>query len=236
MKIRMDVSDELYLKYKKIAEQNGFAVTKLNQIVFEQAVNKWIIENKLKNAETILIISDLSGNAIRKINIGNIIIYYLNVDNENIVVYGSDNRIQYADLEKITIDKKNRIVDKEQTDKLKQNIQNYTFEFPYSTGEETVYFTDKISYEKDGIEKAIDLNQNVRIYDIFINYFGKIVLIGESMEMNLNNDTRIKELYLENEDIIIKKEISFVENKVFMNNPKSWSIEMKNDTLSMLKK
>ncbi len=51
MKIRMDISDELYLKYKKLAEQDGYAVTKLNQIIFEQAVNKWVIENELKNIE-----------------------------------------------------------------------------------------------------------------------------------------------------------------------------------------
>ncbi|MCP3925290.1 MAG: hypothetical protein GY714_22175 [Desulfobacterales bacterium] len=51
MKIRMEISDELYLKYKKMAEQEGYAVTKLNQIIFEQAVGKWVIENELKNID-----------------------------------------------------------------------------------------------------------------------------------------------------------------------------------------
>ncbi len=52
MKIRMEVSDDFYLEYKKIAEKKGYAVTKLSQIIFEKAVKKWVIENKIKEKKT----------------------------------------------------------------------------------------------------------------------------------------------------------------------------------------
>gem|GEM_PF-1884315 len=42
MKIRMDIPDELYNQYKELAEKQGFAVTKLNQILFTETLEKWI--------------------------------------------------------------------------------------------------------------------------------------------------------------------------------------------------
>lgn len=51
MKIRMEISDEIYQKYKKMAENKGYAVTKLNQIIFEEAVKSWIVENELKKSD-----------------------------------------------------------------------------------------------------------------------------------------------------------------------------------------
>ena len=47
----MEISDEIYQKYKKMAENKGYAVTKLNQIIFEKAVQRWIIENQLNNSD-----------------------------------------------------------------------------------------------------------------------------------------------------------------------------------------
>jgi len=40
----MDVSDKLYAKYKDVADKKGYAVTKLNQIIFEKALRDWILE------------------------------------------------------------------------------------------------------------------------------------------------------------------------------------------------
>lgn len=46
MQIRMDISDKLYNKYRDLADKNGYAVTKLNQIIFEKALEDWILENE----------------------------------------------------------------------------------------------------------------------------------------------------------------------------------------------
>lgn len=48
MQIRMEISDKLYIRYKDLADKSGFAVTKLNQIIFEKALQNWIIETEKK--------------------------------------------------------------------------------------------------------------------------------------------------------------------------------------------
>ncbi len=44
MKIRMDIPDSIYLRYKELAEKQGFAITKLNSILFEEALENWIFK------------------------------------------------------------------------------------------------------------------------------------------------------------------------------------------------
>lgn len=46
MQIRMDISDSLYNTYKELADKSGYAVTKLNQIIFEKALQTWIVETE----------------------------------------------------------------------------------------------------------------------------------------------------------------------------------------------
>jgi len=44
----MEISDKLYNRYKEVADRSGYAVTKLNQIIFEKALQDWVNENEKK--------------------------------------------------------------------------------------------------------------------------------------------------------------------------------------------
>lgn len=46
MEIRLKIDDALYYRYKDLAEKNAFAVTRLNQILFEQVLRQWIFETE----------------------------------------------------------------------------------------------------------------------------------------------------------------------------------------------
>ena len=46
MHIRIEVEDELYLEYKELADKKAYQVTKLNKILFEETVKKWLEENR----------------------------------------------------------------------------------------------------------------------------------------------------------------------------------------------
>ncbi len=52
MKIRMDIPDEIYTYYKELAESKGFAVTKLNQILFREAVENWVLQSQANDLNT----------------------------------------------------------------------------------------------------------------------------------------------------------------------------------------
>ncbi len=46
MHIRLEVDDDLYSEYREIADKKAYQVTKLNKLLFEEAVRKWLEENK----------------------------------------------------------------------------------------------------------------------------------------------------------------------------------------------
>ena len=46
MNIRLEVDDDLYVTYKELADKKAYQVTKLNRILFEEVIGKWIEENK----------------------------------------------------------------------------------------------------------------------------------------------------------------------------------------------
>lgn len=52
MKIRMEIPDSIYIQYKELAEKYGFAVTKLNQILFKEAIESWMLHTTAKNINT----------------------------------------------------------------------------------------------------------------------------------------------------------------------------------------
>jgi len=48
MHLRIEIDDVLYKEYKQIAEKRGYAVTKLNNIIFKECVERFVADNQGK--------------------------------------------------------------------------------------------------------------------------------------------------------------------------------------------